>query len=544
MKFIWFFTLLTNLTINIPVSQAQGIVSQFPSKVEEVTLYTSGAQITRTSNVQLNAGEHTIHLTGFPTQLDARALRIQFADSAINVGQISTQELNFADARDPEIQQLKTNIKALDKKIRVQQDTAKSATLQLTFLESLAQGYGKQAWAGSAQGRADTAGWQQALSLMQNGSGKAYEILRQTDDTLNDLQAQRRALQNTLSQKNDDPKATTSVVITLNTPTAVNTNVAVQYPQQDAGWAPAYDARLDTQSGKLVLSQKGVVEQYTEEEWSNIKLTLSTSRPTDEAQVPEVLSQFYTLAPEVKRPQLRAHSASVARSDYPLLEEVVVTAAKTRQWSGNYSLSFPVPGRISVSNDSDQTQRFDIQNFEFDSHLVTQIAPVQSKQAFLAARFTHQGSTPLYSSDMSIFVDGTFSGTAFMPTILPGKEITLPMGQDPRIEVRLIDLAARNAETGFLKKQNVNATDHEYEIINRRPAAADIEVRAAFPVSKHKSVKVNIGNDTTPPSLQNAEDEAGVALWRKQLASNESWKIRYQATITYPSDKQLRRTYD
>ncbi len=516
-----------------------------PSSIDNVTVYTQGALITRTAQLDLQAGDQTVQITGFPTNMEPGSFRVEIDNKAVRVGQISTKKIVYRKSQDQDVANLEQQIEALDKKIRLQNDVAKSANLQLKLLDSLATGYGKEASVGLAQGQASTSGWQQALNLMQSGSAKAYQTLRQTDDAIVALNEERDLLALKLKNKRDQAKVSTNVVLALNAKTALTALAKIQYSQESANWEPAYEARLDTASGRLVVSQKAVVNQRTSEAWSNVKLTLSTSEPDEETQVPEVSSEFYTLVkPRPMQTARMRNQAPMASSSDAFLEEVVVTGAVTsNQWSGNYALSFPIPGRVDVSNDLDQTQRYDLQRFEFDSELVTQIAPTESSKAYLAARFTHSGSVPLYGSDMLVFVDGTFSGTAEMPTILPGKETTMPMGQDPRIEVRTIDLAAQNNQSGIFKKQNVSAYDDVFEIINRRPNTASIEVRSAFPVSKHKSLKVKVGDDSTPPSEQDADDLKGVAIWRKDVEPNETWKIRSQYTVTYPTDHILRRTY-
>src|SRR5207237_9456922 len=91
---------------------------------------------------------------------------------------------------------------------------------------------------------------------------------------------------------------TASMVARINleakAPGAVHLRLSYQLP--DATWRPIYDARLDSEAGKVGLTEIGEVQQRTGEDWSGVKLTLSTARPSVGAQLPDPSSWFVSLA--------------------------------------------------------------------------------------------------------------------------------------------------------------------------------------------------------------------------------------------------------
>ena len=288
------------------------------------------------------------------------------------------------------------------------------------------------------------------------------------------------------------------------------------------------------------------MSQRTEEAWENIKLILSTSEPSQELVAPTVSSAFVNLAKPEPRPQRRRmDQASYASAPMASIQEVVVTGSKkvAPTWSGTYAMNFPIAGRVTVTNDANESQRYDLKSFSFATQLITNIVPQKDDQAYLAARLTHDGSTPLYTSQMLIYVDGVFMGEASMPTILPGAEVTLPMGQDRRIEVTVTDQGAQDGESGVFKKQRTDSVDLIFEIVNRRASTATIEVRDAYPVSKNKAIKIETNDNATPPTVRDENDQAGVVLWSKELPAGETWKIRYGYSMRYPSDRRLVQEY-
>jgi len=538
------------LTIASSLYASVSAAAEVKTAVSEVTVYTNGALVTRSATLSLAAGDQTIELTGLPSNLDAQTMRLEVNNKGVRIGQVNIKENKFLEATDPVVVSLKDEIALKENEIRQVQDSTNAAKLQLKFLESLATGYSKEAWIGSAQGSADVASWQKALGLMQSGSEAANKVIRKNILSISKLNNELSLLKRELADKRSLKATNNSVLVNLSSSATTNAVVKIHYLQNEAGWGPSYEVRLNSNDSKLLLAQKAVLWQATEESWPNVKVILSTSQPSQEMQPPELSSEFYDLQ-EKPRPvpsrRSKAYAAApmASASMDSMVEEVVVSGARRgEEWSGTYSQNFPIAGRISVSNNEDETQRYDLEVFEFDTNLVTQITPMQSTQAYLSARFTHDGKNPIYGNQMVVYVDGVLMGSAAMPTILPGAEVTLPMGVDRRIEVKVDNLGGVGGSGGIIKKQISDTKDLVFSITNRRASAANIEVRAVYPLSKNKALKIKIGDKATPPTEEDTDGEAGVALWQKELGPGKDWTINYNYSRTWPADRELRRAYN
>ncbi|WP_189402630.1 mucoidy inhibitor MuiA family protein [Arenicella chitinivorans] len=515
------------------------------SKISEVTVYSYGATVTRTASLTTHAGEQRIEMAGFPADLEPERLRLELSNTEVRLGQVKVVRNELRDTDNPEVLTLRASLESVQEKIQVLEDADKAAKLQLTFLESLATGYSKEAWSGAAQANADTASWQRALTLMQGGAAQAYATLRDNARAKAELQKDAALLERQLADKRSTSQASSTVVMDLISDSARSITIQARYPQDDAQWYPVYEARLDTAKESLLLAQKAVVSQSTDEVWNDVKVILSTSEPSQDIVAPEVSSRFVNLAPPIARRSASRqdmYQAVAAPMMADSVEEIVVTGSKQVRdpsWSGTFAMNFPIPGRISISNNNDESQRFDLKSYEFAAELVTQIVPRQKTEAFLTAKLVNTGSDPLYSSSMNVFVDGVFMGEAMMPSLLPGAEVNLPMGQDPRIEVKVVDQGGKDAKSGVFKKQRIEAMDLVYQITNRRPGAALVEVRDAYPVAKNRDIKIEQADNATPPTVEDEDKQAGVMVWRKSLTAGETWSIRYAYTLTHPADERL-----
>ncbi len=520
------------------------------TQVSAVTVYRQGAQITRSADLNLQAGEQQIELLGFPADVNINTIRLELSDASVKLGQVVLKSVPLREAPDQEIQRLEREILAKEIDIRAVEDQNKSAKLQLKFLESLAAGYAKDAWAGAANANADTASWQRALTLMDTGSQKAYKTLRDNVVLLDELNKDLDLLNEKLNAQNSRLNLRKRLLVSLQSDSAKSVSLKANYLHYQAGWQPRYEARLDTRTNSLVLAQKAQVWQASQEPWQNISLSLASSQPSQSLQPPELSSEFYTLVDPTRRYAARAQSNDA-------LEEVVVTASKVGSppttladaleeppiWQGDFSQTFRVPGRITVSNNRDQVQSYDLQTYSFDVDLVTQVAPMFDEQAYLSARFVSDNEQPIYGSQMQVFVDGVMMGTSTMPTILPGERTVLPMGVDQQIDVRVVDQGGKGGEGGVISKSKSRKVNLKFEVSNRRADDTRLEVRAIYPQSRDRSLRVKINADATKPSIENEDGKVGVMVWEKVLAGGATWAIDYGYSMTYPAGKNLNRQY-
>lgn len=508
------------------------------SRVDSVVVYPQGATVTRVADVSLNAGSNDIRFTGLVNAIDADRLRVEVLAEGVQIGQVNLAREQQRDVYDAEVAAVQEDIAELTSQIAALIDSSAAAKLQLTFLEGIASGYGKDAGYEGARGAADVNSWRSALALLLSGSEEANTLIRRNEKKRVELDKDLSALQRKLNGLRGGSLATTVLDVTLNAANAGRTEVRLRYFQEDASWSPSYEARLDSNTGELQLAQQAEVKQETDEDWGNVILTLSTSEPGGELVAPTLESQFLNLyrpAPEMpaKRRELRAGSADLA------LQEIVVTGQRVETSVGGFAVTYDMPGRTSVSNDSDEAITLDLARFNFSADMVTVVVPRESEEAFLTARFVYDEALPLYGSNMTVFVDGAFAGYSEMPTALPGSQLELPMGQDRRIEVSAKTQGDARGREGIISKRKTESTDYIFELTNRRSSPSYVEVRDLYPVARNKDIDVDVPKTATSPDVRDVDDEPGLILWKKTLSAGETWRIRHQYTISYPADQVL-----
>lgn len=513
------------------------------SRIDAVTVYNSGATVTRVAQVPLQAGQQSLSFTGLPANIDQSRFQLEMLADGVNLGQIKFDILQQRDAFDARVNELQQQIDAVADDMAALDDSSQTAQLKLRFLDGIAQGYAKESWFEGARGAADISSWRAALAVLDEGSSAARATLRDNARKRKQLDLDLAKLKNEMQTLRGKRLSSLKVDVSLAAAAATDATIKLHYFQPGAQWSPNYTSYLDSESKRLRIVQKALVQQFSDESWNNIELTLSTSAPSGNLVAPTTRSQFLDLIdPAQVRPQFAPQMEKRAMAD-SALEEVMVTASRGASGPppeiGNYAVSYRVPGRVNLANRTDDAQSFELAEFATTARLVTQIVPRFSSDAFLTAQFTYTDQLPLYASNMMVYVDQVYVGETFLPTTLTGAEVTLPMGQDRRVDVVVTDQGGSSAESGFIGRQKTELTDKLFEITNRRGSDTQIEVFDRYPVAANDDIEVTVPRTATAPSETDYKDKPGVIVWRQTLAAGESSRIRHQYEVSYPASMRL-----
>lgn len=510
------------------------------TRVSEVTLYPSGAMVTRTVTVDIPAGESELRLTGLANNIEPEFLQVEISAPDVRIGQVRLSAAEARDAVNASVTALQEKIVTVRTEIQAVADSSAAAERRLKFLDSLAEGYAKASLNSNNGGATSIGSLRAALELLQSGSEDASRLIRDNRLKQSKLQKDVSVLERELAVLNGGALSTVTAAITVNADRATRGDIRLRYYQEDARWYPIYEARLDSYTGALELAQQARVEQATDESWDSVILTLSTSYPSGDLISPEVDSEFLDIVQPApaRNVDMLKRSAGISAAAAGL-EEVVVTASRIRASVGDFAVNYSIPGRTTVSNDSDEAITLDLERFQFATELVTRIVPRQNTQAFLTARFTYTDSLPLYQSEMRVYVDGVFSGLSEMPTALPQTEVTLPMGQDRRVEVKSEIKGGEDGTRGVIGRRKSEVTDYVFEITNRREKPSVIEVVDRIPVARNRDIDVEVPKSATEPTERDIDDQPGLVIWSKNLDGGESWRIRHQYTVSYPAKMRL-----
>ncbi len=259
------------------------------SHVVAVTVYADRASVTREAEVKLPAGASTVMFDNLPAGLDGNSIRAQgTAEAAVTLGAVDTKTKTEAKLAVPQEQQLQAQLQDLQDKRALLQADVGANDARKSFLESL--GTAPPPVARSAADSDDPGAssvlkpeqWNAAANTLYAGMADTLKLgvsqgiaIRQIDQQVAALQAQMNSA--------TGQRSSVSVSVPLEAADATTLTLRVTYQVPRATWEPIYDARLDTKTGKLDLTEYAKVRQATGEDWANVALTLSTAQPSQGA---------------------------------------------------------------------------------------------------------------------------------------------------------------------------------------------------------------------------------------------------------------------
>lgn len=319
---------------------AQGKKQNVSSKIEQVTVFTSGAQVSRKAKVNLQAGKTELVFSGISPNIDVQSIQVKgFGNFTILSVIHQTNYLNEQKRRE-ETSTLENQQASLKAKLRVEKSMLavfKNEEIILTKNQSI----------GGSNTGVKITDLKEAVDFQRNRLSEVllkqieYEkTIQKIDSSIRTIDYQLRAL------NNNKEYATSDILVTVSAKEMGSSTFDVSYFVKKAGWFATYDLRVKDISNPIDLSLKANVYQSSGEDWKDVKLTISNGDPTESGIAPN-LEPWYLRFGETK---------SIAFSP-PVINNANEISGKVTERGTN----LPLPGvminvkgtTIGVSTDSE-----------------------------------------------------------------------------------------------------------------------------------------------------------------------------------------------
>ena len=312
---------------------------------EKVMLFVDGAQVTRTKQVELPAGNSSLIFTGLSPYLDARSMQVS-AKGKLTITNVNLQ-YNFLDSVAVSRQQ--EHLQQTLKKVEKQQEERKSA---LALVKAEQEILKNNCTLGNKSNTLSIATIREATAYFAEQMKELTAKELATRNQLEELTEQYQQLLRELRQaKGKDMKRTGEILVGIHAPAACTATFTLSYYVKNAGWFPSYDIRSESLAEPLSIIYKANIFQHTGEEWKNIDLSLSSSSPSTGNVAPRLESYRlnYGWAAPNYRNEMNGNNisgiVSDAKTNEPLAGATVripgTTVGCTTDIDGHYSLTMP-----------------------------------------------------------------------------------------------------------------------------------------------------------------------------------------------------------
>lgn len=532
------------------------------SHVDAVTVYPSGAEVTRVTEARLTAGDTTLILEDLPGELDAQSIRVEgVGGEGVEIGSVDSKLIYLStDEQDAERKRLENEIEALGDERRALDQTLSDADYQKRLLLSLAD---KQLMP-SSEDKTNRVDATQLGSLLDLVSVKLNVISK----TIHEAQLRQRGidkqvneLTNKLASVAPAQVAKMQVAVHLTAPAETNGTFKVRYRVGNAGWAPFYDARLTTpeknQKSRIELVRRAEVMQSTGESWENVALTLSTARPLGATSAPDLWEEeiqvYEPLADKMKK-ERRNFGGIISGNELDLaMPEAAPTvaqdAASPNEFKSvvqkqavvelaGFQALYGIQGRVSVDN-SGTSKKVRIATDGYDAALNALVVPKLDASAYLTATFTIKGEAPMLPGTVNLYRDGVFMGQGALPLLSPDEEAMLGFGADDLIKVKRSEVKRKTGEEGLISTSNVEERAWDIVVKNLHDVTIPVTVIDQMPFSANENVSVEPMPQMTPPTEKDLNKKRGVMAWRFDLESKAENTLKFGYKVTWPQNMQV-----
>jgi uncharacterized protein (TIGR02231 family) len=518
--------------------------------VTAVTLYPQGATVTRTVTFTAPAaGQHEI-VVPLPVWVDATSLRIS-APEGVTIGTMSVAEDRppaVFDPNSPEVKAAKAEVDRIaallrDKRRAIAEIRARgeAAQARASFLQSLAarQGEEKLAVAGVEDLRAlavlvgEEVLAARETALQAEDEAVAAEIALQPD-----VEAYARAAA-ALEALQAPEGLGTALTLGIVAAAAGEIALSVEALEANAGWSPVYDLRLTRGPDALTIARGVLVGQRSGEDWSGVALTLSTSRPSEQA-APSVLWPWLRsimpeppLLPPVPADNAMAGAAPAMTEAMPE-PNVVGEAARFGFDAGMqgavFTYRFGAP--VDIRTDADAL-RLTMDEGQLDVTVRAEAVPLRDATAFLVAEFTNTTGQPLLPGTAMLYADGAMVGGTELPLIPDGGEETIGFGAiDGIVLSREVPDRSTGAE-GLITTSNAQDERAVLKIENLTGQAWPLTVTDQVPYSEQDDLEIEWSADPAP-ATDSADGKRGILTWEMELAPGETKTITLETSLSWP----------
>ncbi len=556
-------TALALLVLPAFVSSAYAADVKGTTRIDAVTVFPAGAEITRVGKVKLERGDHVVLFTDLPARAVHSSIRVEGkATGTLEIGSVDSRR-TFVPRTDDAIaatesMRVEDAIEKLKDDRAVLQTAAQAAEMQKTLIANLAQLPTRPAPPNGAA--APQPDWAQLFGLIGERLAEAQKAILETQIKIRTVDRQIKDLEGKLASLAPAQDERTEVKVFVNAGAPLEAEMTIRYQVGSASWLPFYDARLATgtkaQAPKLQLVRRASIQQRSGEIWDNVALSLSTARPGAGTVAPQLgtLTVDYEGEGIVRQreiaPTAMTRSVGVAggrvvaaaedadRRDKPAAPESVA-AEETRASvdAQAFQAVYGIPGRVTVPA-TGEAKRAQIDEMPLEPALTVRVVPKRDEKAFLYAKMTIARGTPILPGPVSLFRDATFVGSGRLPLLAPGEEHELGFGVADAVKVKHAIAEEKRSESGIITSSKTDTRNYRITAKNLFERAVNLVVLDQVPVSQNADIKVELIGKTAP-TKQNVDDKRGVVAWEMKLEPNEEKVIEHGYRVTWPSAKKV-----
>lgn len=542
------FLLFLAATIITPfVGNAQHeITSQ--SKISDVTVFLSGAEVHRTAKVSLNSGSNVITFEQLSPYINPNSIQVKAKNKGVTIVSVNHQSNYLQDnSNDKKLDAVKDSIEDLTLKrdIRLGHEKVYIEEKSLLLANKLMKGDNVSIDAEDLLDMADF--FRDRLLELETKMLDIKLQLKDINEELARLNQQKSLLQQ------GKAKNTKEIVVNVSSDAKTTATFELTYVMTQASWIPKYDIRSEDIAEPVLLTYKADVFNFSGYDWNNVNITLSTGNPSVDNTQPYLNSWYlsyyedyntksskkgYSAAYGGGGGRYKAATGAPVNSDADGIfmdddEESGSLADFTQMIESTVNTEFKINVPYTINSDG-KPYLVEVQETELPVDYSYLSIPKKDRDAFLLGRVTGWGKYNLLPGDANVYFEGTFVGSSYLETNTTNDTLDVSLGRDKGIIITRtkVDELCKNQKIGGNHK-----TSRGYEIVvrNNKSNAVTIKIQDQIPISSYKEIEVTLNEQGNA----DYNEKTGELTWLLNIASGETKTLNFSFEVKYPKDYNI-----
>jgi hypothetical protein len=561
-------------------TQAQLKETEVKAPITAVKLHINGATVEHTSGLQLQPGRNIFIFPELSSKLYPQTVQFNLDNPAIKVLSV-TSKTNFLRRilEDPRVIAMRDSVDVLRDKIQLIDDESAAYKQEQELLRVNIAIKGSDKTLSVAEIKA-TADFYRSRHLEIN------KALTQNENQLVKLGRKLFDLKLQLHELNATQEPTSELVLVVESPAAIRSNVSFRYVVSDAGWAAIYDLESNNSDKTIKLRYRGQAYNNTGIDWNDVRLTLSTADPLETALQPSLRiwnldnysagqiqtitlsnsnlninfdmseNNFQKSMPEYNRMELDISARTVEirdilgpdfrdRIDYETeyyrryraekLNKPQLTNASLDV--PEFNIDFPVKEPFSIPSDK-KPYSIDISEHNLNVSYKHYAVPKMDRDAFLLAQIVGWEDLDLVSGPVNIYNGTKYIGQSNLNIRNLSDTLSVSLGRDKEVVVTRLKVAGKSRKM-VLGGMNKVSVAYNISARNNRSYPIDVEIQDQVPISSDKDVLITVDE------LGGAhhEPKVGTLTWRFTLQPGETRTVEFGFTVRFPEGKTVEIQY-
>ena len=553
---------------------ATGATPFAKGEVTDVTVYRDQALVTRTIQIEGPKGPLEIAVTDLPDRIIPPSLSAESRGNT-TIHSVTYRTRAITGETRPEVKAIDERIAGLEKQlteVNAHQELLQLKEQIISGLEEFTQTTEQM------ELQKGVLNFEELMQLTEYGLHKHDEFLlesleldekeKEISNEIDLLKRQRSQLAAGYSQTQRE------ALVYLTKDTDEPATISLRYSVNQVSWYPHYNLRSDQERGSVGVEYNAIVRQMSGEDWTGVRLTLSTAQPTFTAEPPVIEPLQITLGAkrvmkeeEVEKTlegfQQRRAAEQKAAAPPPELSSMlnvfageeqvleltqkadVLIAAKRRIMRiEGVSVTYQLLHPVSLASRTDE-QILQITNVKVPAHFTHIAAPVLTDFVYEETLATNTTPHVFLPGSYNAYLNGEFVGRGTIELIASGEEFTAGFGTDPQVQVvKELVTKTEHIEGGNM----VSEFEYKLTVSNYGKNIIRLKLQDRMPYSPDGSVQVKLleaqPEISQDPEYQKTELKKGLLRWDleipQQAINEEAMVVVYRFRMAHEKQMAIR----